>query len=42
MGRKRRRLDERLAGIELKLGRAEQHLVDIETRGQAWVTKQES
>ena len=42
MGRKRRRLDERLAGIDLKLDRAEQHLADIQERGLAWVSKQES
>jgi hypothetical protein len=42
MERKRRHLNERLSGIELKLDRAEQHLVDIQERGMAWVSKQES
>jgi hypothetical protein len=42
VARKRERLNDRLHGIDLKLGRAEQHLIDIQTRGLAWVSKDET
>lgn len=42
MGAKRPLLRDRLAGIELKLDRAEQHLADIQERGMAWISKEES
>lgn len=40
--KKRDRLNERLSGIELKLDRAEQHLIQIQDRGTAWVSKEET